>query len=488
MIGLDEPARFVDFAGCLACGFLCLTLVSLGGFRVLPRLGAWVLFGGTLGLTALTASLWFGAQTRGAIPLIAWTGGLLSLVCSVVAAVAGRVQRGRPAEAVEEIRLITGARALALLFGGAAFTFQFVVVAVRLVYVAADLITVFPGRTGPDLGFGADGLWSLGFLFGSCVVSLAATRGRRLFSCQVIISIMMLVWGSLLWPVLRVSGRGDVEGGGGTLVMALSLALLLAMVVTVGSRFDERWRWSRAIADAPDAGSFPPPWRGLRIACGGLATAVILLVCYHLAVPLATGFSVRATLLIATASAAVAAWATFFLLARSGSSNLSDAAVALTSLAICGLAVSLVPAYPDSLAERYPVIFTAMVIGLAVATWWCAWLATSPRVRQGGGIASLAVRRLIAPARRLAFLNALLALTVAGLMALWPRLRSIAIPDDSLGRVTAGFGGNLFLLLVLLWTSRRLRTLTFHVLTVLALGWSAGFMMIRMYPYTSQFR
>ena len=72
-------------------------------------------------------------------------------------------------------------------------------------------------------------------------------------------------------------------------------------------------------------------------------------------------------------------------------------------------------------------------------------------------------------------------------MAIWPRIPWIAIPDASVRGVATGFGANLFLLLVLLWCSRRLKRLTFHILTILALVSAAGFMMMRMYPFTSQF-
>lgn len=90
--------------------------------------------------------------------------------------------------------------------------------------------------------------------------------------------------------------------------------------------------------------------------------------------------------------------------------------------------------------------------------------------------------------KRFAFLNAVLGLLVADLMSVWPRLRWIAIPDDSLGRVTAGFGVHLLLLLVLLWSARRLNLLTLHVLSVVAVLSSAGFLLVRAYPYTPQFQ
>ena len=62
---------------------------------------------------------------------------------------------------------------------------------------------------------------------------------------------------------------------------------------------------------------------------------------------------------------------------------------------------------------------------------------------------------------------------------------AIATMDDSFGRITAGFGGNLFFLLVLLWCSRRLHRLTFQILTVLTVLSTMGFLIIRVLPFVS---
>ena len=149
--------------------------------------------------------------------------------------------------------------------------------------------------------------------------------------------------------------------------------------------------------------------------------------------------------------------------------------------------MSALPSYPQSTAERYPVIFNAMVVGLALAMALWTWLATLWRRQLHEGIAGPTAGRLIPHTIRGAFLSAVLAVTIAGLMAVWPRLPSIAVPDDSLERVTAGFGGNLMLLLVVLWSARRLKKLTFHILTLLVVASAAGFMMMRMLPYSPHF-
>jgi hypothetical protein len=83
-------------------------------------------------------------------------------------------------------------------------------------------------------------------------------------------------------------------------------------------------------------------------------------------------------------------------------------------------------------------------------------------------------------------LSAALALVAGALMTSWPRLPTVAGMDHTIGRVTAGFAAHLFLLLVMLWCSRRLRRLTFHLLTVLAVFSTAGFIVVRMIPFASR--
>ena len=96
--------------------------------------------------------------------------------------------------------------------------------------------------------------------------------------------------------------------------------------------------------------------------------------------------------------------------------------------------------------------------------------------------------KLIPCAKRFSFLCAALALVVSAMMALWPRWPTVSATDDSLGRVAAGMAANLFLLLVVLWCSRRSHKLTFQVLTVLVVVSTTGFLLARLLPFTSRFR
>ena len=160
--------------------------------------------------------------------------------------------------------------------------------------------------------------------------------------------------------------------------------------------------------------------------------------------------------------------------------------MALTSLALCAAALLLTPPGEGPLSEAYPATFNAIIIALSFATagWtWFACVWTGPKSR---GFFGFSHEQAAPLAKRFAFLSAALALVAAAIMTYWPRLPSISAMDHSLNRVLAGFGAHLFLLLVMLWSSRRLQRLTFHMLTLLAVFSTAGFIVVRMMPFASR--
>ena len=429
----------------------------------------------------------FAGSAQSGIRLLAWSCALVSVICSIGAAVTAWLSDGPRYPNGRGLRFVGTVRTAAVVFGGVAFTVQLVIVGIRAVFVAVDLVTVFPVESASDYGFGPEGLWVLGCLFASCGVALASTRERQLYTCQFLLAVMIAVWSCLLPPVFRITAPGGWRGTGSVLLLTGSLTLILALAASVIAWSERRGRC--AVSLEADAAETPhQSWPGFRVSVGMVALTVLLLACYQLAVPVAIenhGF--RFSAIVVSVSAGLAAWACLTLLQRFWSPNLADAAVSLASIALCGVAVSLVPSFPDSLAERYPVIFNAMMVGLALATAACTWLALRWRQRLDDGLATLLGGRLIFHAKRAAFLDAVLAVALGGLMAFWPRIPSIAVPDDTLGRVTAGFGANLFLLLVVLWSARRLKRMTFHVLTLLVVMSAAGFMIMRMLLYSPRF-
>lgn len=286
------------------------------------------------------------------------------------------------------------------------------------------------------------------------------------------------------WPWRDSSDPVQVVSIGPTLILGAALAAVL-----VGTAWSVRRQRLGETASRSSKRFLPlHTGRGLRLAVGIVTVATVLSVGYHLAVPLAVAGSVRAGLFIATVTSFAAMAAVFTIAVQWENAALMDGGLGLLSLGVCGLAVSVVPFYPASLAERYPVVLTAMVAGLALATWLCTWLGLRPQRNRSPFARRWGAIDVAEHFKRFAFLNAVLGLLVAALLSVWPRLRWIAIPDDSLGRVTAGFGAQLLLLLVLLWSARRMNLITFHVLSIVAVVSSAGFMLMRAYPYTPQFQ
>ena len=377
---------------------------------------------------------------------------------------------------------------VALLLGVVTAIIQSVVLTMRAIYVAMDLINGYPYGSAPAYGFGAAGLSSLGLLFAACAVTHASTSDRRLGACQFWSAVAMAAWACLLAPPLQNAPTGGYQRSGSTLLLLLALSVILMLTALVTGAVDRRQRRIYPLG-MDHATSAAHLWPGLSLSAVVVAVAVTLLVCYHLAVPVVLdvgGF--RLPGLVVTGSAALAAWASFLLVRRIWSAHLADAAMALTSLCFAGLATLAVPAKPEALHERYPLLFNAMMIGLAIATGLWTYLASArgPQLTEGqhawGDTA-----RLTPGAKRLAFFSAALALVLGLLMAIWPRWPAIAATDDTLGRVAAGLAANLFLLLVMLWCSRRLYRPTFQILTVLSVVSAAVFLLARMLPFTARF-
>jgi hypothetical protein len=371
-----------------------------------------------------------------------------------------------------------------LLLGVVTASIESVVLAMRAIFVATESINGYPARAPTPYGFGWAGAWSLGFLLGACAVALVSMRRRSLVTCSVCSAAMLASWVCLLAPAVRTTPVGGYERTGNTILLlaALSVLVFLTAVLTRASGGEE------TIPGPRHDTSEPSTWPGLTAAVAVIVLAVVLLVCYHLAVPIALqtgGFRLAA--LATTGSAAIAAAACFLLVSRWWSAYLADMAMVLTSLALCGLPTLVVPSTPAVLGERYPLVFSAMIVGLATATGVWTALASNWRRRTEGDVPATTMVRLIPYARRFAFFSAALALVIGAVMALWPRWPTISATDDTLGRVTAGVAANLFLLLVMLWCSRRLHKATFQILTVLVVLSTTGFLLARMLPFTPRF-
>jgi hypothetical protein len=486
----DAQGWAAEWVGPLTAVLLAGALLSAVGARRLPRGGAWVGLVFFVSAAGATASIRLRNSIQPPTQHVAWLCASLCLLWSAVAAAAtamARQRRDADRPAAPRLSFISLGRLAAVLFGVVAAIIQSVVLVMRMIYVGVDLVHGYPWEGAHDYGFGPPGEWSLALLFLSCGVGLLSTGERRLATVQLWTAVLLTLWACLLVPPFRIHPSGAFERTGGTLLLLASLSMVLTGAIVIDGGFEHRRR-RRLIRTDPDALTMPrSDAPGFRTSCGVLAMVIIVLTCYHLLVPLrATWGGFRGSTLIASLASAVAAGGAFLLLGRSWSGNLADASLGLASFGFCGLAMLAVPGQAISLADRYPMMFNAMIVGLTFTTGLWTWLACVWDQQLDHGEAWTTAGRLIPHAKRFAFLSAALALVAGALMTYWPRLPAIASMDHSIGRITAGFSAHLFLVLVMLWCSRRLRRLTFHLLTVLAVLSTAGFIIIRMVPFASR--
>ncbi len=456
--------------------------------RLLPRVLARACL--VLSLTGAGAAvLWVLFPTGGGfIQEVARCGALLSLAWILVATLAAQARRPSDPAPIRSIDFVGSARIAALLLGVLTGVIQAVILTIRAICVVLDHFSAEPDLTTRSFGFTSVGLASLIALTASSAIGWLSTRDRRVGLCLLWSAVLVSAWWSLLGPAVRGNGAGGFDRTGVLLVLLAALSALLLCVVLAAASIERRARQSALTVGGGAPPADTPHRPGFSQSVAVIAILVLILVCYHLLVPVPiTPGGVRAGIAVVTVSAAAAAVACFVQLLRGWSGTLADAAMGLTSMFFCAAASLFVPRQPEALAERFPMIFNAVMMGLALATATCAWVVSTLRHRVDRGLEWPTAARLIPSAERFTFFNASLALVVGAVMAVWPRWPGIATTDDTLGRVAAGLSANLLLLLVLLWCSRRLRRFVFQVLAVLSVVSGAGFLLARMLPFTPQF-
>jgi hypothetical protein len=346
---------------------------------------------------------------------------------------------------------------VALLLAVGAVSFQLVVLVVRTIQVGAEVVSGFPWESLGRLGFGPEGVWTLGVLFVACAVSLLSSGERRLFTCLFWLTVLIGAWACLLIPTYRVTALGGFQRSGNTLALLACLSTLLAAGGLTG-------RW----LENTEGQNPERTWPGFRASCGALGIAVLLLTCFHLAQP--TPFRMGGHAWgcgVVGCMALLAAVPLIVLGAPLRTGYLLDLGLGLISLGLAGIAVLAFMPDTRPLAEGYPKIFNAQVVGLAAAAglWTWEWKGRS---------------------RRCTFLTICLALLIVFMTAVWPKLPGNGASDDSLERVTAGLGTNLFLTLVAFRAARRWGGASFLALGLLALLGSVGFLAVRLLPFVSR--
>lgn len=470
-----------------------IALISAAGAALLrARLGSGAVMRAGF-VTAVVAlgfltALWFVVTPRHAAEYLARMSAIIAAVMSISAA---GVQWSFQTEDEDGLAFafVRVARHLALLFGVVAGTVLAVVLGVRGVYVAIELLTVLPTKITSDYGFTREGAGSLGLLLIACAVSFGATSVTALSTCIVALATMIGAWLALDGPVLNMSAGDGMTRSLGFALLGPWLAALM-MVATIMTPY------VHAAAASPPAPQLPVKGHlhlhthnaGWRLCCAVLTGALILHGVYAFVVPMeTTHFGLRLAALAGCAAALMGGVAGLSLARELHSGNLADGAFGLLAIAFGALAVSLIPSYPVSLVERYPVIFNAVIIGLALASAVCAVLARHWTLRADLDPGNEGAAMLRFHAKRGIFICGAAGVVIGGMMAFWPRLRGIAVSDFSLARVSAGFAANLLLFIVMLGCARMFLRPTYYALSGLAFVSAVAFMLMRILPFTPRF-
>lgn len=436
--------------------------------------------------TGFLAAMWFVVTPCHAAENLARIGALIAMVMTLCAAgVQWTCAPHPPSDTTHAF--VRVARRLALLCGVMSGTLLTIVLGVRCTYVMVELLTVLPTSVPREYGFTRDGAGSLALLLIACAVGYGATAASALAVCMVVLAALIGTWLSLQAPTLYLSAAAGVTRSLGFTLLGLWFAVVL--VFSAGMTFSSRRpRGAPDSLNPPTLGNQVHPSVGWQLCTALLAVALIAHVTYALAVPLeVSGAGVRVAPLLGCVSAVIGSAACFALASRRHSGSMADAAFGLLALSLASAAVAAIPAFPPALVERYPVVFNAAIAGLAVAAALGAVLAHRWTQHAQADPDNAITVMFRAHAKRAIFICGAAALTIGGMMAFWPRLEGIATPDFSLPRVSAGFGANLLLFVVLLGCARRFQRPTYYVLAGLAFVSAAAFMVVRILPFTPRF-
>lgn len=456
--------------------------------------GSLVIF---IGLAAGLSVVQWWNMDLGALQLAMRGSGAAAFLLTLIGSVLVRKHEAATASISTQPTFVTWAFCVALFLGAVVAVIQTMVVVSRGVFVTLDLMQGYPSTQTAWFGYGADGLWSLVFLCGACLVAAVSLRNRRLLTPLFWSGILLTVWAALLPPAYRELATGRFVRTGSTLLLLalwaiVPLGVYLLSLLLFGRQASSSASGHCSIeSDEPNsdgsASAVAQGTPGFASSYAVVASAMALFMSYHLAVPirLETGGFSASTLIVAASTGSLGITC-FAVLRTSWSAALADGAMGLVTLAMCSFATLLVPADQTVLAIRFPMLFNAMIFGFACGSGM--WAQVSFTCRCAGGDAlflGLPAVKLAPYARRASFVAAALALVCGATMALWPRFPGIAIMDDSLGRMVWGITANLFLLLVMLWSSRRLQSSAYHILTVITVLSTVAFVLERVRPFTS---
>lgn len=417
-----------------------------------------------------------------------------------------------------------------LWFGAVAGVVIAFLLILRLVHVAVESIWCVPWFSAARYGIAPRGLIAPAFLIGSQFVAWISTRDRRLPTSLFWSVAAFTSWYYLLDPALTHTPIGGFVRTPTTVNVTGAWAILLfcgavMAVFADANRAPTILLGAGRPAPSPASGEGLPentPTPGARVStipfdvrrrfdarefattmcasAGALGFALVLPIWFHLLVPISglEGSSLSSMSRV-TFAAGMATIGCYVLLLRVWHGLLADATLWLVTQAVCGVAVLAATSWAAmettafvqgmrpgaNTSERFPVVFAAIMVGLALTSVWFTWLASIWRPQLDEGRAWTTEGRLIPALGRFAFLDLALALVVGAVLTFWPQQPTVSASDDSLNRVIGGLAAHLLVVLSTLAAARRWRRPTLRILSFVAVGSTAMFLIVRIWPFRS---
>ncbi|HEY3242772.1 MAG TPA: hypothetical protein VGM03_05410 [Phycisphaerae bacterium] len=477
-----------DHRNLLTLAFLSTALLALVGVRWVPRRLMWGVFVSAASLAIVTCAIAYRHWTGGWIHVAGYTATGLALLWSWCVLAASRIFQ--PGEHGSSQAFIFVCHVAALSLGMFAAIVLLVLMMMRLIL---HIFEIGHGATLPIttiMGFGAGGLAAAAALCLTCASLLRTTRSTLLVTPLFWLIVLTVFWAALLIPAyVPIAGRATPARSAASVALSVGLALVLAVFVVVQDQQRRRARRRALRSDPQQLLVSAATWPGFRASAGAIGLTLIFLSCYHFAAPVEIvpgGYRLTAVTMLLVS--AVGGAALFALVHRRWNEDLADAAMGLVSMAACSAAIAFMPRTPELLSDRYPLIFNAVVIALALMTGLWIWLA---RIWQqqldpaAAGRAWTTAGHLVRPAARFGFFTAATALLVAFLMTMWPCIPTVATSDDSLGRFVTGLGGYAVLALILIRGARLTGRVSLSALSILSIIGMVAFILVRLLPYAS---
>jgi len=364
-------------------------------------------------------------------------------------------------------------------------------VAVQLVY---NLVFITSALIfDPDLLEDATSLpssrsfWDILGLLGATLFWLS--RGRRPHQpvMLLVLSALLVWWASLMIPLTGsaeqpiLASAADPTALDWTFHLHVGLAALLLLAATlqeIAHRARRRRAWPDRLEDLLHSYSDWPAYVPVESAIA----AIILILGVYQVVRLASGSP--PLMLVSLLASMTAGWTCLFMSYRRWSPNSAGLGMALLTLAIVHaaslVAMLLTPnARWADYSLRIPILFNAVLFGLALMILWWRWLARFWRQQLLDGQAWTTTGRMIPYARRTAFLLSALAVLIAFHMAFWPNVAP-TVEDDGPARIGAGLAAILLLGLINARKAHRDDSVTSATLAVALLIAAIIFLFIRL--------